>query len=153
MANGLALESDRVRRNTAADVNGRIDAATCRNIRQFAQEPRALIDRRIDDLQGEWDIERLLAANASTLALTGVVLGVTVNRRWLLLSGTVLGFLLMHAIQGWCPPIPVLRRLGVRTRSEIDRELLALKYLRGDFEGDFPPPRSHRRLGALVAEE
>lgn len=42
-------------------------------------------------------------------------------------------FLLMHAVQGWCPPIPVLRRFGVRTTFEIDRERNALKALRGDY--------------------
>lgn len=34
--------------------------------------------------------------------------------------------LLQHGLQGWCPPLPVLRRLGVRTRGEIDREKYAL---------------------------
>src|SRR5438874_9255842 len=32
-----------------------------------------------------------------------------------------------------CPPVPVLRRKGVRTRREIDAERYALKALRGDF--------------------
>lgn len=59
-------------------------------------------------------------------SLTGLVLGVTVNRRWLLLPGIVLPFLLQHGLQGWCPPLPVLRRLGGRTRGEIDREKYAL---------------------------
>jgi hypothetical protein len=40
----------------------------------------------------------------------------------------------MHAVQGWCPPVPVLRKMGIRTRSEIDREKFALKVLRGDFQ-------------------
>ena len=43
------------------------------------------------------------------------------------------GFLLQHAVQGWCPPVPVFRRLGVRTQTEIDEERYALKALRGDF--------------------
>jgi len=47
----------------------------------------------------------------------------------------VLPMLLMHATQGWCPPVPVLRRFGVRTRHEIDAEKYALKILRGDFDG------------------
>jgi hypothetical protein len=64
-----------------------------------------------------------------------LVLGVTVNRKWLWLSGAVFGFLLLHGVQGWCPPVPVLRRLGIRTRGEIDREKYALKVLRGDFDG------------------
>jgi len=47
----------------------------------------------------------------------------------------VLSFLFQHAVQGWCPPVPVFRRMGVRTRKEIDREKYALKALRGDFDG------------------
>jgi hypothetical protein len=34
----------------------------------------------------------------------------------------VQGFFLQHAIQGWCPPLPVLRRLGFRTVQEIEEE-------------------------------
>ena len=68
-----------------------------------------------------------------------------VKRKWLLLSGAVLGFLLQHAINGWCPPIPLLRRFGIRTRSEIDREKYALKILRGDFETIASDPEQLRR--------
>lgn len=78
-------------------------------------------------------MERTLEANASTLALIGVVLGVTVSSWWLLLPGVVAAFLLQHAIQGWCPPVPLFRRLGFRTQTEIDYERYALKALRGDF--------------------
>ena len=49
-------------------------------------------------------------------------------------SFSIMGFLFQHAVTGWCPPVPVMRRLGVRTRSEIDREKFALKALRGDFK-------------------
>ena len=42
-------------------------------------------------------------------------------------------------------PVPVLRRLGVRTREEIDRELYALKALVGNF------PRSSEELSAEAA--
>jgi hypothetical protein len=81
------------------------------------------------------DIERTLEANASALALTGVVLGSVGDRRWLALPAVVTAFLLQHALQGWCPPVPVFRRLGFRTASEIEEERYALKVLRGDFEG------------------
>ena len=69
----------------------------------------------------------MLELNASTLALSGLVLDATVNKKWLLMPGVVLSFLLQHGLQGWCPPLPLLRRLGVRTRGEIDREKYALK--------------------------
>lgn len=41
--------------------------------------------------------------------------------------------MVQHALQDWCSPLPVLRRLGVRTAREIVEERFALK-LRGDFE-------------------
>lgn len=48
------------------------------------------------------------------------------NKKWFLLPGVVLPFLLQHGLQGWCPPLAVFRRLGVRTRGEIDQEKYAL---------------------------
>jgi hypothetical protein len=118
--------ADRVRRSTSARINREIDRQTNENIRQFSHLDRHAIVQRIDALDHEWDVERILEVNASTLALTGLVLGLTVNKRWLLLPGVVLPFLLQHGLQGWCPPLPILRRLGVRTRGEIDREKFAL---------------------------
>jgi len=35
-------------------------------------------------------------------------------------------FMLAYATVGWCPPAAILRRLGFRTRQEIDAERLAL---------------------------
>ena len=56
------------------------------------------------------------------------------DRRLLILPVMVAGFLLQHAVQGWCPPVPVFRRLGFRTANEIDAERYALKAIRGDFD-------------------
>ncbi len=55
------------------------------------------------------------------------------DRRLFVLPAIVAGFLLQHAVQGWCPPIPIFRRLGIRTASEIDSERYALKVIREDF--------------------
>src|SRR4029078_13387965 len=82
----------------------------------------------------EWSMERWLETNASSLGLTSLLLGITVSRKWLVITAGVLSFLLLHAVEGWCPPLPVLRKLGIRTRSEIERERYALKFLRGDFK-------------------
>lgn len=118
--------ADRVRRSTPAHVNQEIDRETDTSIARYSRMDTHAIEQRIAELDREWDVERVLEVNASTLALTGLVLGVTANRKWLLLTGVVLPFLLQHGLQGWCPPLPVLRRLGVRTRGEIDRERYAL---------------------------
>jgi hypothetical protein len=94
-------------------------------------------------------MERLLETNASALAFTGLVLGLTHSKKWLMVPGIVLPFLFQHAVQGWCPPVPVFRRLGVRTRKEIDREKYALKALRGDFDNVDTLPRAEAALEAV----
>jgi hypothetical protein len=130
----MPSSAERVPEHTAEDVNRRIQQETESRIAYYADRP-AEIGHRLRELDREWDIERAIEANASTLALAGVVLGVTSDRRWLALPALVSGFLLQHAIQGWCPPVPILRRLGFRTAREIEQERYALKALRGDFDG------------------
>lgn len=136
---------DRVRSHTAPEILAEIDREIDERIRFYATQSRGIVSLRIEELDAEWDIERWLETNASSLALAGLLLAVTHNRKWLWLTGGVLAFLLQHAIQGWCPPIPVLRRAGIRTRSEIDREKFALKALRGDFE-TIPTPAPNNQL-------
>ena len=146
------MQGDRVRRNTAFEANEEIDAAIRRRIEYYATQPRDVISQRIHALDQEWDIERVLEVNASSLALTGALLGATASRKWLLLTMTVTGFLLLHGLQGWCPPVPFLRKLGVRTASEIERERFALKFLRGDFEvaSQEPPELAAKQLAYAV---
>jgi hypothetical protein len=140
---------DRVRANTAPEVNARIDEATDARIRHYSGCSIAAISRRIEELEAEWDMERWLEGNASVLALSGVGLAALHDRRWLILPTLVLGLLLEHALHGWCPPVPVLRRLGVRTRKEIERERYAMKALRGDFAGVLHPPAPEAAIVAV----
>jgi len=128
----LPSTANRVPAHTAAKINRRIERQIETNINYYAEHPHE-IDQRLRELDQEWDIERTLEANASTLALGGTLLGAFVDRRLLVLPALVTAFLLQHALQGWCPPIPIFRRRGVRTAEEIARERYALKALRGDF--------------------
>jgi hypothetical protein len=123
----MPATADRVPRHTAPEVNDRIRRRTVENIARVRAGGPDAIARRLDALDQEWDIERAIEANAATIALAGVALGALVNRRFLLLPAAVCVFLLQHALQGWCPPVPVLRRLGFRTEREIFEERLALK--------------------------
>jgi hypothetical protein len=127
------IEPDRVRASTASEVNERIDRQIEENVQRYSMKSNEEISQRIRELESEWDIERFLEAMASSFSLTGIVLAATVDRRWLALPATVLSFLLLHALQGWCPPVPLLRRVGVRTREEIERERYALKAMIGEF--------------------
>ena len=138
----IPTTAERVPRSTEADVNRQIAAELEASVHWHTAHPEH-IDRRLRDLNEEWDVERTLEANASTLAFAGVVLGAAVDRRWLALPAVVTAFLFQHAVQGWCPPLPILRRLGFRTMREIDTERTALKALRGDF-GPIGPDRRDR---------
>lgn len=150
----LSTQTDRVRRHTTEAAIARIDAQTRQNIRQHARSAES-ISRRLAQLEREWDVEQTLEANAGTLALTGAILGTTVSRRWFWLTGTVLTFLFQHATSGWCPPLPILRKLGVRTQGEIDQERYALKAIRGDFDSAQSRSRgaTDAVLGAVAASE
>ena len=125
---------NRVPKNTADDVNQEIQRQIEERVRYYAGHPKK-ITRRLRELDEEWDIERAIEANAAAIGFSGIVLGATVDRRWLTLPALVTAFLFQHAIQGWCPPVPVLRRLGFRTAHEIEQERNALKALRGDYAG------------------
>ena len=128
-------ETDRVRANTSDAVNERIDRQIENNVFLYRTKSPDQIRRRIWDLEREWDIERMLEMMASSFSLSGIALGFIRGKRWFLLPTGVLSFLFMHAVQGWCPPILVLRRLGFRTREEIERERYALKSVIGETNG------------------
>lgn len=127
------LQQDRVRKHSPQSANERIDRATQRRILRAGGESDAALSRRLEQLDAEWDMERVLETNASALALGGVILGLLVNKKFFAIPCFVLPFLLLHALQGWCPPVPMFRSRGVRTRKEIDTEKFTVKALRGDF--------------------
>lgn len=126
--------TDPVRSATSESVQTTLDKEIIERLERYAGAPASEISARIQELELEWDIERVLELNASSLALLGTLLGATVDKKWLLLPGTVLPFLFQHAVRGWCPPVVLFRRLGVRTQKEIELEKNALKLLRGDFD-------------------
>jgi hypothetical protein len=135
-----ASEADRVRRFTSSATLHKIEEKIERNVAYYASQPDDVIAQRIEELKREWSVNRLIQAHAATVGLVGAVLGFTVNRKWALLTLGAFGSLFVHGIRGWAPPLPLLRQLGMRTRTEIDREIYALKVARGDFK-DLPLER------------
>lgn len=129
----LVSTADRVRENTAESVNEEIRSRTAAIVARVIEAGPDAISDRLSVLDAEWDIERYLETVAPSITLTGMALGLTTNRKWFALPFLVQGFLLQHAVQGWCPPLPILRRLGIRTAGEIDEERNALKAARGDY--------------------
>jgi hypothetical protein len=124
---------ERVPAHTADHINRQIEQTIEDNVGQHGVTPET-IARRLSQLDAEWDIERAIEANASALAFIGLALGYFVHPYWLAFPALVTAFLFQHAVQGWCPPIPVLRRLRFRTVHEIEQERQALKAIRGDYQ-------------------
>jgi hypothetical protein len=124
----------RVRESSPEAVNQQVDQSIRKSISRYRMKGSDAISERIRELDQEWSIERTLQVNAATLALAGTLLGAFVNKRWLVVPGIVTTFLLQHGTQGWCPPLPVMRAMGIRSRREIDEERYSLKAIRGDYK-------------------
>ncbi len=131
--NTLRDEADRIRRNTPPEINQVIDKRTRENIRFYGTQSRETLSHRIVMLEDEWDVERVMGLSAAACALFGLVFGLFKSRVWVLLTWLSVPMLLQFQAQGWSYPLLPLRRLGFRTRQEIDLEKYALKALRGDF--------------------
>ena len=126
---------DRIQENSPASANDEVEMEILDSIRYYAHNKREIPDR-LAELDGEWDIERTLMLNAAVIALTGTVLAATVNKKFLAVPAVVTAFLAQHALQGWCPPLPLFRAMGIRSRKEIDSEKFALKALLGEFRAN-----------------
>lgn len=124
----------RVELQTAPHINQQLAQQLEDRLQLYRNQDPELISKRLAELDREWDTERTLQTNFATLSLLSVTLAATVNKRWALLAIAVPAFMVQHALQGWCPPLAVLRRKGFRTSKEINEERFALKSLRGDFD-------------------
>jgi len=136
----IPASARRVERNTPDEINRERQAEIKASLHYHATRPHE-VPARLAELDREWDIERALQANAAAVSLLGLALTAFVDRRFLLLPVGVAGFLMQHAVQGWCPPVPLLRRLGFRTPAEICEERCGLKMLGGEYRsfGDPAP--------------
>ena len=121
----------RVERNTEAAITEERRAGIGGSLRYHAVRKRE-IPARLAELDREWDLERAMMAGAAGITLAGLTLTALVNPRFIALPAMVGGFLLQQAIQGWSPPVTLLRRLGFRKSGEICEERCGLKMLEGE---------------------
>lgn len=135
--NILPPTSQRVFMRTDPKINAEIRNHTIRALNIFKNCNETEISERIRMLNEEWDIERVLEVSAAGLMLVSSYLGIKTSRLWFLITGAIGAFMLQHALQGWCPPLPLVRKWGVRTADEINAEKTALKTMRGDFFQDY----------------
>jgi hypothetical protein len=128
------LRGDKVRAKTPPEINQAIDTETAAIVKFYACKTDDEISKRIEELDKEWDIGRIVEVRAATASLIGVILGLKRSKKWFIMPIIASTFLLQYAIQGWCPPVSLLRKFGFRTRQEINLERNALRALRGDFD-------------------
>jgi len=63
---------DRVQEATPASINEKTESDTWTRAPHYRNKPVSEISRRIRELEREWDIERYLGVNMSTLVLIGL---------------------------------------------------------------------------------
>lgn len=131
----IADTATSVTQNSTPQANARIQHDMEQRLAAFQSDDKgALITTRLEELNQEWDVERTLQTNFATLSMVGLGLATQVSKKWFILALGVPAFMVQHALQGWCPPLPVLRKLGLRSVREINDERFALKAMRGDFD-------------------
>src|SRR3954453_631559 len=138
---------ERVARNTEAAIGEQRRAGIRDSLRYHAARSRE-IPARLAELEREWDLGRAMTAGAAGFTLAGLALTALADRRFIAVPAMVGGFLLQHAIQGWSPPVPLLRRLGFRTSGEICDERCGLKSLQGEYRS-FGVPGGDTALAQL----
>jgi len=127
------FRGDRVRAHTPAAVNHEIDVLTRARIEATIERGRDAVIRRIAELDAEWDVDRALMTGFAVVGGAAFAGGLARysasprNKGLLFLFGAQLGFLLLHGTVGWCPPVALFRRLGVRTSREIAFERQVLR--------------------------
>ncbi len=111
-----------------------IESLTYENLVRYANSHPCSVQRRLEELDQEWDLDRVLSVSGPALTLAGLGMGLRGHRAWLLLAlGSAAG-MLTYGLFGWHPALGLARRLNIRTTHEIARERYALKALRGDFQ-------------------
>lgn len=121
--------TSKVKLHTKPESNQKIEQKTQQNIKDYQGASKELLNKRLQQLDREWDIERVVESKAAVMILISTILGFTRRKCWFFISLISSFFLLLHAIVGWCPSLPIVRCLGIRTPEEIQEEKTAIKAL------------------------
>jgi hypothetical protein len=123
----MTTNPDRVREVTPPHVNAKIDHRTRLAVATARAGGSPAAARRLRELDREWDVERALMLFFSVAGGLSHELSRLPRARWMRhVLRVQLAFLGYHALVGWCPPLALLRRLGYRTKQEIQAERAAL---------------------------
>jgi len=125
--------ADKIRARSPCRLNEQIDHCIATRIEDLATRSDADRQAHLDRLDRAWSVDQAALVGLALVSMAST-LAAWVRPRWLGLAAISTASLLQAATGGGGAVIAVLRRAGLRTRSEIECERYALKALRGDFD-------------------
>ncbi|WKN42543.1 hypothetical protein [Tunicatimonas pelagia] len=104
-----------------------------RRLLYYAHHPQ-FINHRINQLERETSLEKIIENSSIALSLTGIVLAFVSNRRWLVLALLASGLFFLKKEPKDNQLQQLLQQQGYRSEKEIQREQQILQALRGDYD-------------------
>ena len=94
------------------------------------------INKRLQQIDSEWDLERVYEMNESFAQLSGTLLGKIITKHCKLPVLTTT-FLAQETTPYWNPPVAIFKSLGYRMKEEIENEKKTLRSLMNEADSDF----------------
>lgn len=131
----MMATQDKVRMHTPSVLNRQLDAEAEHRIAAFLEGGNnpAACQARITQLNREWEMERVLSLGVGAASVAAMLACRGLGRSMWFVPVVGGAMLVQQALTGGSLWVPLLRRMGFRTRQEIELEKYALKSLRGDF--------------------
>ncbi len=114
----MATTANRVSAQTSGEINRLLRLQMEERLASLRKPIQTRSTLGVAELDREWDIERTLEANASTLAFTGTMLAATGDRRWLALASDRDGFPLPARCSGVVSASADPAQAGLRTAEK-----------------------------------
>jgi len=103
---------------------------------KFITHPE-VISARLQELEREWDLERVQDLNNTLYELNGTLLGKILNKHFTELPVSTTMRLAQEAGNNWNPPAAMFKSLGYRTKEEIEKEKSALLFSKRGVDNDY----------------
>jgi hypothetical protein len=142
---------DPIRDESPSWVNANIDRETLARLESMKDASPEEIEERVDELAWEYDVSCATTVTLATFSLAGLALS-RLSSKFLAVPAIASGLLVWENLPVPSAAAPLFRRLGFRSRTEIERERHALKMLRGDYRRAEEDPTAKGALTSAQAE-
>ncbi|MBC7389410.1 MAG: hypothetical protein H7329_09390 [Opitutaceae bacterium] len=95
------------------------------------------INKRLQVIEKEWDLDRVYEMNEDVAQLSGSLLGKIINRQYNSLPVLTTTFLAQETTPYWNPPVALFKSLGYRAKAEIENEKKTLITLLNNADSEF----------------